>query len=259
MRKYAAFSLLAVVALLSLAVVSAAQPAPAVDFGWHEIGPGEGGWMHGIAISPHDPKTIIAGLDMGSAYATRDGGAHWAVLGQSGTIPLAQPGYHGFNCTAFDPRSPRVVWIGSTHGIFKSEDGGRTWAVSKGGDPNFSVGAIAVDPDNSDIVYAGIGAYGDSAPGWLKGQVWKTTDGGRTWKDAARPGGRLEDDPAKGRAWHTILIDPQSPILPGKGHARVYIVGPGGLFVSNDAGDSWTSLEEKLPGGKVNLNPREPA
>lgn len=49
------------------------------------------------------------------------------MLGRAGVvgpIPLGQPGYWGFNCAAFDPKTPRTVWIGSTHGVFKSEDGG---------------------------------------------------------------------------------------------------------------------------------------
>ena len=248
--------------LTPLAVAAEAAPptpAPAVDFGWHTIGPGEGGWMHGVAISPHDPNTIIAGLDMGSAYATRDGGKSWTTLGQSGTIPLGQPGYRGFYCTAFDPNTPKNVWIGSTHGVFKSEDGGRIWAAKLGGEPDWSFGAIAVDPSDSNVVYAGIGANADGGPGWLHGQVWKTTDGGKTWHEAARPGGKLEDDPGKARSWHTILIDPLSPVLPGRGHARVYVVGAGGLFVSADAGASWASLEDGMPGGKVNLKPDDPS
>lgn len=236
----------------------AAAPAPTVDFGWHEIGPGEGGWMHGVAISPHDLNTMIAGLDMGSAYATRDGARHWDVVGQSGTIPLGQPGYRGFYCAAFDPKRPRTVWIGSTHGVFKSEDGGQTWAAKLGGDPDWSFGALAVDPADPDIVYAGIGQNPDGAAGWLHGQVWKTTDGGATWQEAARPGGKLAGDPAKARGWSHLLIDPLSPVLPGRGHARVYIVGPGGLFVSDDAGGSWAPLEAGTPGGMVNLNPRDP-
>ena len=253
---YVALVLFGVTAKSALCANSAHRP---LDFNWREIGPGEGGWMYGVTISPEDSKTVIAGLDMGNGFITRDGGTRWSVLGQSGAIPLGQPGYRGFNCAAFDPQSSKTVWVGSTHGIFKSSDSGRTWKLSHGGDPSQSVGAIAVDPDQSKVVYAGAGQYGDGSPGWLKGQVWKTVNGGVTWHEAGRPGGPWENDPAKTRAWHRILIDPKSSSLPGRGHSRVYIIGSGGLFVSNDAGENWTSLDAMLPGGMVHLNPDNPS
>jgi hypothetical protein len=54
---------------------------------WRSIGPGEFGAMFGVAISPLDPQVIVAGLDMGNAFLTRDGGESWKIIGGNGGEP----------------------------------------------------------------------------------------------------------------------------------------------------------------------------
>ena len=78
---------------------------------------------------------------------------------------IGQLGYCGFNCAAFDPKTPRTVWTGSTHGIFKSEDGGLGWKASRGGEPDDSVGAVAR----------------------IAGGVYRPDDGGRIWRQLTEP------------------------------------------------------------------------
>ena len=217
---------------------------------WRSIGPGQFGAMFGVAISPHDSEVIVAGVDMGNAFMTRDGGKTWAILGRCGGKPFANPGYRGTWGVHFDPKRPERIWIGSTHGVYRTTDGGENWRLALGGDAGHVTHAITTDPTDPDIVYAAGGCGGRSGVSWSKGNVWKSVDAGESWKLIC-PGelaGKL-----KGRNWVTIAVDPQSEFDPGRGHSRVYLCGQGGFFVSEDAGDTWTSLEGSLPGGIVSL------
>jgi photosystem II stability/assembly factor-like uncharacterized protein len=229
---------------------SASTPALAAPQ-WRAIGPGPFGGMFGVGFNSTNPEIMAAGVDMGNAFMTSDGAKSWTILGAMGQTPFAQPGYRGTWGVQFDPRRPNVIWIASAHGVFKSEDSGKTWALRLGGPPDF-FSPIAIDPTDSDIVYTGTGYTPRFGAGWATGNLYKTLDGGKTWKDM-RPGGPLAQDEIKVRNWSRIVIDPQSAFIPGVGHSRVYAVGQGGFFVSQDGGRSWSSLEAKMPGGAVNL------
>ncbi len=98
-------------------------------------------------------------------------------------IPLA--------VSALDPNNASVVWVGSGEnnnqrsvaygdGVYKSEDGGRSWK-NMGLKSSEHIGRIVIDPSNSDVVY--VAAYG---PLWSSGGdrgIYKTTDGGKTWRN----------------------------------------------------------------------------
>ncbi|MFH1738200.1 MAG: hypothetical protein ABIH23_04275 [bacterium] len=219
---------------------------------WRSIGPGQFGAMFGVAISPHDSQVIVSGTDMGNAFMTRDGGKSWKILGCSGGQPFANPGYRGVWGVRFDPQRPELIWIGSEHGLYRSADSGKTWVHVLGGGADASIGAIEIDPSDPDIVYAAAGRGARTAVGWSSGTIWKSADGGQTWK-------RLvpleEGQEVRGRNWTKLAVDPQSEFVPGQGHQRVYLAGHGGFYVSNDGGQSWMSLENTLPGGRVNLDP----
>jgi len=237
---------LAVVFLLTLSPFVSAQ-----TMRWDSIGPGVYGALWGVAFHPTDPNTMMAGLDMGLAFLTHDGGKSWSAVGEMGKTPMGQPAYRGGWGIAFDPKRPQIIWIASEHGVSKSADGGKTWALQFGG-PATVYDAIAIDPTDPDIVYIGEGRSVRVGVSWTTGYIHKTVDGGRTWT-RSRPGGELGIDPVRARNWSRLVIDPQSRFLKGQGHQRLYAVGQGGFFVSEDAGVHWTSLEEKMPGGVVDL------
>lgn len=241
--------------MMALASSLAAQTTQPVSAGgaiqWKWIGPGAYGACWGAAFHPKDPKTLIAGLDMGFAFVTRDGGESWSPLGQMGKTPFGQPAYRGGWNTAFDPRRPDTIWMTSDHGCSRSDDGGKTWRLVLGGKPE-SYCPIAIDPSDSDIVYVANGRSVRAGVSWTSGDLYKTTDGGKTWQ-TVHPGSPTDKDSAV-RNWTRILIDPQSSPTKGKGHSRVYIAGQGGFLASDNAGGTWTSLEDKIPGGVVDLN-----
>jgi hypothetical protein len=79
------------------------------DYHWESIGQGVFGNMFGCAIHPQGPKIIIAGVNMGCAFRSCDGGKSWKSIGRI-DVPNAQPAYRGHWCTAFDP-TKRWYWM----------------------------------------------------------------------------------------------------------------------------------------------------
>ncbi len=77
---------------------------------------------------------------------------------------------------------PNEYWMGTTGGgVFKSSDGGQNWAAASDKYFGGTIGAVAVDPQNADVVWVGGGETdirGNTAGG---DGLWKTTDGGKTW------------------------------------------------------------------------------
>jgi photosystem II stability/assembly factor-like uncharacterized protein len=152
----------------------------------------------------------------------------WRLIGPfRGGRTLAVTGVRG---------QPEVYYFGSVGGgVWKTNDAGRTWKAIFDSQPIASIGAIAVAPSDSNVIYVGSGeadmrssiSYGDG--------MFKSTDGGKTW---ARAG--LRDSRQIGR----ILVDPQDPnrvFVAALGHPY----GPNaerGVFRSKDGGKSWQRI-----------------
>ncbi len=210
------------------------------------IGPGVGGSMFGVAIDPANPNIIIQGGDMGAAFRSADGGKSWVALGgASGN----QPGASGVWDVKFSEKDPNIVWIASG-GAYKSVDSGKHWKYMG---PVFkSIGAVAIDPTDPNIVYIAEGFSPRIVIKWVQGRVWKTTNGGTNWTELPRPSGPIDKDSLKYRNYSTIVIDPNSKFIPGEGHQRIYIIGRGGLYRSDNGGKSWKDLSAPFVPGSTN-------
>jgi hypothetical protein len=156
---------------------------------------------------------------------------------------------------AIDPtdRSTWYIAVGSG-GIWKTTNRGTTWASVFDGEGSYSIGAITVDPNNHNTVWAGTGenisgrhvGYGDG--------VYKSLDGGATWKNMGLKSsehiGMIAIDP---RDSDVVYVAAQGPLWSGGGER--------GLFRTSDAGSNWELI---LPGGEftgvseVHLDPRNP-
>lgn len=135
---------------------------------WRILGPGGGSAMFFPVVSPHDKKTFLVTSDMTGCYITEDGGVSWRMF------------YLRYTCRAvWDPKDPDVIYAATGYtGLYKSTDRGKTWQmilpsprdawklvyVEDEGEAVLlaaprrpaipDVSAVAVDPDDSKIVYA---------------------------------------------------------------------------------------------------------
>jgi len=124
--------------------------------------------------------------------------------------------------------------------VVTSDDGGKTYKTTTAGIPNYQITAntmwgrgypraLAVDPSNPKIVYMGID--GDPTEGKSGGGVFKSEDGGATWK-------QLPNQPGSRRMYYGLAVDPTNS-------QRVYWAGfgaKGGVYMSEDGGGSWKSV-----------------
>ena len=158
---------------------------------------------------------------------------------------------------AVAPSAPQTVWVGTGEantrqssswgdGVYKSTDAGKTWTKMGLGDTR-SIGRIVVDPTNANVVY--VAAQGHLwGPNAERG-VFKTTDGGRTWKKV------LFVDENTGA--NDLVIDPVNPqVLYAATYQRQRTAwgfnggGPGsGIYKTIDGGATWTKLTNGLPAG----------
>jgi len=221
---------------------------------WKLIGPGSRGTMRGPSFHPTNPRIVSIGIDMGLHFITKDGGISWEIFGKHVTSKYkysAYPGYGGAHATAFDPKYPDIIWSGSNHGLYKSEDAGEKWELLLGGDASYFIGSIELDPTDAKIVYAGSGDPGAGFfQNWVNGTViHKTVDGGKSW-ERINP---LGEHYKRGNVWARILIDPNSSFIAGKGHKRVFALRhpqskTAGLIISEDYGLTWKTVNKKIQG-----------
>jgi photosystem II stability/assembly factor-like uncharacterized protein len=146
------------------------------------------------------------------------------------------------NAVAYDPVNAGVYYIaGATGGVWKTTDSGATWTPLADTWPELPVSSLAVDPTNTNVIYAGTGDF-DGYLGHGIG-IMKSTDGGQTWTDID-PLPTNPSNPATGMdgyAVSAILIDPDNHNLItatlGRGD-NTY----GYVWQSADGGNTWNSV-----------------
>jgi photosystem II stability/assembly factor-like uncharacterized protein len=153
------------------------------------------------------------------------------------------------------PTQPNVFYIGFDNGgVWRSTDYGSTWVPLFDNQPTGSIGAIAVAPSDSKIIYVGSGA-GIIRPDLSVGDgVYKSTDGGKTWTHLG-----LRDS----QMIANIEVDPRNPnrlFVAALGHPY----GPNqerGIFRSTDGGSTFEKVlykDEYTSGNDVRLDPSNP-
>src|ERR671912_1216079 len=233
----------------------AIDPALLNAYRWRNIGPDRGGRSIAVSGVKGRPLEAYFGAVGGGLWKTTDAGNNWAPV-TDGQITSSSVG-----AVAVSDSNPDVVWIGMGEncirgnimpgdGVYKSSDAGKTWAHV--GFRNVdAISKIRIHPTNPDIVYvAAFGLY--YGPSEERG-VFKSTDGGKTWKRT------LFKDPRTGAV--DIVIDANNPNVIYAALWEAYRIeyqmssgGPGsGLYKSTDGGDTWTEIPRKkgLPAGVV--------
>ncbi|MBN2638666.1 MAG: hypothetical protein JXR65_06220 [Bacteroidales bacterium] len=134
------------------------------------------------------------------------------------------------------PNKPNTFYFGAAGGgVWKTTDAGRTWQPLMQNQQASSVGALAISPSNPEIIYVGTGQVAVRYDILDGDGVYKTSDGGKTWKNIG-----LKDSRHIGR----ILIDPHDP-----NHVLVAALGnvfkpnaERGIFLTTDGGISWKKV-----------------
>ena len=244
---------------LSLPVYSQA-PDPAFYSGlrYRLVGPSRGGRVTTVTGVPSQPRTFYMGVASGGLFRTTDGGATWTPI-TDGKVPLGSTG----SVAVFDS-DPNIIYLGTGsdgvrsnvstgRGMYKSTDDGQTWkfiGLYNAG----QIGAVRIHPTNPDIVW--VAAGGDIFKPNDERGVFKTTDGGKTWRKVlfvSDSVGAMDVEVQPGNpnvvyAWMSRLERKPWTIISGSRE--------GGFYKSTDGGDTFTRIATGLPNeliGKGNL------
>ena len=154
-------------------------------------------------------------------------------------------------CSSTDP--DRYFVSGADGGVWRTTDGGQSWTPLTDFMPTTAIGALALDPNNENVIYAGTGEANYANHSRYGLGLFKSTDGGDTWT-------HLAEDTFAGRTFSRIVVDPQDPLVlyaaiaraggfpelaAAKGHPGAE--GPVGVFRSEDGGQTWVHLTNGLP------------
>ena len=232
-------------AITADAASASPSPTPQAGLQYRSIGPAiSGGRVAATVGSDRNPMLYFAGAAGGGVWKSTDGGTSWdSVWGKQ---PVGAVG-----ALAIDPSNDNVVWAGAGEanprnsvswgdGIWRSSDGGDRWQ-HLGLEKTSLISRISVDPRrSSEVVVAALGDAWKDSPD--RG-IYRTTDGGRTWKKT------LYLDPGSGAA--DLARDPRNPrvLYAAMWHFRRepwYFSSGGpndGLFKSTDGGATWKALK----------------
>jgi len=220
---------------------------------WRSIGPANmSGRIVALSVYEADPTIWWAATASGGLLkTTNDGRTFEHQFDREATVSIGD--------VEVAPSDPNIVWVGTGeanprnsvsygNGVYKSIDGGATW-THKGLDATFQTGRIEIHPENPDIVYVGsLGRlYGPNEDRGL----YKTTDGGDTWKKILYVDEKtgVMDVNLRPGAPDTLLVatfERERDEFDTNDPAKKW--GPGSaLWLTEDGGDSWTRITDGLP------------
>ncbi len=207
-----------------------------------------------VAIAPSDPLVLYVGTGEPNnrqssswghgVYKTTDGGKTWTHLGLADTHHIGRIVVH--------PANPDVVYVAALghlwgpnkeRGLYKSIDGGKTWTNTKFIDEDTGFVDVAMDPQSPNILYAASYqrrrapfGYSGGGPG---SALWKTVDGGATWKKLTEGLPREGDI---GRIGVTVYRRDPRIVYALVEHAK-----EGGIYRSEDRGETWKKMSDTNP------------
>ena len=206
-----------------------------------------GGSIGCVSVAPSDPTILYVGEGESTLrgnvsegfgiWRTDDGGRSWRNLGLKDTRHIIRIVIH--------PKNPDIVWVAAIghlfgpnteRGIFKTIDGGKTWKKVLYVNDKTGCSDLIMEPGNPSVLYAGTWRIQRTPhsmeSGGEGGGLWKSVDGGETWKNISASKGL-----PKG-LWGIVGVTVST-----SNTDKIYALienAAGGMFVSNDAGESWT-------------------
>ena len=142
------------------------------------------------------------------------------------------------NSIAIDPKTPTTIYVGGAQGgVWKTMNGGTSWVPLTDSQCSLAMGSVAIDPVNTNIIYAGTGELNNSGDSYYGCGVLRSTDGGNTW---VQLGASAFLRSAGGVRISKVIIDVATA---GSTTATVVLAATnGGLYRSMDSGTSWTRV-----------------
>ena len=218
------------------------------DLRWRSIGPPRSGYVSAPAGIPGDPTTYYAGMPEGGVWKTTNGGNTWTPVFDDAHVASV-------GAVAVAPSEPSTVYVGTGDrsgwsftpgkGLYKSTDGGKTWA-NVGLQGALYIGAVIVDPHDPNTVLVaaegrggrGAGPAANRVPGADERGVYRSTDGGHTWTRVLPV-----ENPADASDLYYDFFDPR--II----YAAMATAGAG-ISRSTDGGVTWQPIAARgLPDG----------
>jgi photosystem II stability/assembly factor-like uncharacterized protein len=210
-----------------------------------------GGSVGAVAVAPSDPAVVYAGLGEETLrgnvthgdgmWKSTDAGKSWTKIGLDDTRHIGRVRVH--------PTNPDVVYVAAMghafgpseqRGVYRSRDGGKTWDrvlfINK------DVGAVdlILDPSNPRTVYASTWRFRRTPYSFESGgdgcALWKSTDGGDSWKELSRNKGM----PKGTLGIIGITVSPSNP----QNLYAIVEAKEGGVYRSRDGGDTWTKTSD---------------
>ncbi len=221
---------------------------------WDPIADGQikTGSVGAIAVAESDPNVIYAGMGEGcirgnashgdGVYKSTDAGKTWKHLGLENTQQIGRVRVH--------PKNPDIVFVAALghmsgpnedRGVFRSKDGGKTWAKVLYKSNKAGAIDLTIDPSNPNVLYASIWEVNRKPwvfeSGGADSGLYKSTDGGDTWKEITRNTGM-----PKGLIGRIGLA--VSPVNSDRVWAMLE-AEEGGLYRSDNGGTTWARINEQ--------------
>ncbi|MBU2492076.1 MAG: glycosyl hydrolase [Bacteroidetes bacterium] len=217
------------------------------------IGPAiTGGRVRHIVVNPNNLSEYYIASGSGSLWKTVNRGVTF-------TPAFENQNTYAIGSVEMDPNNPNVLWVGtgenSNHnnvaygdGIYKSEDGGKSWK-NMGLKTSEHIGGIAIDPNDPNIIYAA--AMGPLRKSGGERGIFKTIDGGKSWENVLKI--------SENTGCYEVHMDPRhSNILYAVAHQRMRKLYTGvsggpesGIYKTTDYGKTWNKLSGGLPSDNV--------
>jgi hypothetical protein len=212
---------------------------------WNGVAGGEQPGIGSVLVDSRNPRAIRIGVSTAGVWASTDEGASWNLINRGMYAeymppelredPISQDVHRLSHCAA----RPEVVWCQHHNGVFRSEDAGATWREVTAIRPakfGFAVAAHPSDPDTAWYVPATKDERRIPVDG--KVVVARTRDGGNSFEVLTKG---LPQRHAYDLVWrHALDVDTS-------GDRLAFGSTSGGLWISEDGGDSWTMPEARLP------------
>ena len=232
-----------------------------------------------VAVAASKPDDVWAGTGEANTrnsvswgdgvYVSHDGGDSWEHVGLGASKSIGR--------ILIDPKNSNVVWVaalgnpfasGGERGVYKTTDGGKTWTASLKTDENTGAVDLAMDPTDSNVVFAAMYARRRNGYSFVQGSpsdgIYRTTDGGKTWERLQRglPPQMRRIGLAVAQSNHRVVYAVVDSSLYGYADSIPDKNPAGGIFRSADGGQTWERRSDYDPRpfyfSQIRVDPKNP-